>query len=235
MNNIDEIVCISLDISENRRKHFQKYFSNMSYRFNLVKKHKKGGVYGCFHSHISIIKDAYKRNIENILVFEDDAKPTASLTNENLEEVNNFLKLNKNYDCFYLGCFAIGAKTNNLLITPFNSISKNIYKFNPLATHAIIYNRRGMKKILNNYKNFIGLCHYDIYLSRYAKLNNYCYFPILIDQNFNFEYNIEALNLFELVLRNLYPIIELFKINYNISVIIFKIYLLINTYSRLFY
>lgn len=230
MNNIDEIICISLDISKDRREHFKKHFENIPYRFNLVKKHKKGGVYGCFHSHISIIKDAYKRNLENILIFEDDAKPTSSLTNESLEEVINFLKSNKDYDCFYLGCFPIGAKNNNLLITPFNSISKNIYKFNPLATHAIIYNRRGMKKVLKNYKNFIGLCHYDIYLSRYANLNNYCYLPILIDQNFNFEYNIEYLNILEFIIRKSYPILEFFKLNYNISFIIFKIYLLINKY-----
>lgn len=230
MNNIDEIICLSLDISKERREHFNKYFSNIPYRFHIVKKHKNGGVYGCFHSHISIIKDAYKRNLQTILIFEDDAKPTSSFTNENLEEVNNFLKSNKNYECFYLGCFPIGAKNKNFMIRPENAISKNIYKFNPLATHAIIYNRRGMKKVLKNYKNFIGLCHYDIYLSRYANLNSYCFLPILIDQNFNFEYNNEALNLFELVMRKSYPIIELFKINYNISFIIFKIYLFINKY-----
>jgi hypothetical protein len=41
-----------------------------------------------------------------------------------------------------------------------------------------------MEKILNTYKNFIGLSHYDIYISKYINLKNYCFMPMLFDQNY---------------------------------------------------
>jgi len=230
MDYFDEITCISLDIRNDRREHFKKYFSNIPYKFFIVKKHKKGGLYGCFHSHISILKDAYKRKLKNILIFEDDVYPTSYFTNEKMNEIIDFLKSNKDWDCFYLGCFPVGAKNNNFFITPSNSITNNIYNFNPTATHAVIYNRRGMKKVLNIYDKFIGICHYDIFLSRYANINSYCYLPILIDQNFNFEHNNQTLNILETFLRKCFPLLELFKLNYNMSLIIFKIYSFINKY-----
>ena len=64
----DDVICINLDISEDRRQHAQDIFDHLQIpaRFFTATKHKNGGMYGCFDSHIQIIQDAYKRNLNNI-------------------------------------------------------------------------------------------------------------------------------------------------------------------------
>jgi GR25 family glycosyltransferase involved in LPS biosynthesis len=92
----EDIVCINLDISIERRKHAEYYFDklNIPARFYTAKKHCKGGMYGCFESHIEVLKDAYKRNLNNLLVFEDDFLPTATYSNEKLQDAVIFMKNN---------------------------------------------------------------------------------------------------------------------------------------------
>ena len=48
-----------------------KYFEKLGIpaRFFITSKHANGGMYGCFDSHIQILIDAYKRDLDNILVF----------------------------------------------------------------------------------------------------------------------------------------------------------------------
>jgi len=229
-----EIYCISIDKCEDRRKHFKSYFSNIPFKFLIVKKHQKGGVYGCFHSHISIIKDVYKRGIKNVLIFEDDAYPTSYYSKENFEKIDEFLKKNV-WDCFYLGYFAFGInKKNDLLFkTPF--FNGNICQFNPMSSHAYILNRKGMKKILDRYERFIGICHFDYFLSGYADLKSYCFLPMLIDQNYSFNYQIEPLNIIEYILRKLYPLFNLFKIHQIFSILIYYRFYLIIILLYLFY
>jgi len=220
MDFINEIYCISIDKSIKRREHFKsKIPPNIPYKFVIVKKHKKGGVYGCFDSHIKIIKDVYNRGLDNVLIFEDDAYPTSSYSNKKLEDAIKFLKKNEDWECFYFGYMIGGLYNSNIFHLFSKRINNNIFKFNPTGTHAYILNRKGMEKILNTYKNFIGLCHYDIYLSKYINLKNYCFMPMLFDQNYYLEFNIESLNNFEYVLRKLYPFLNFIKINYYSSLI----------------
>lgn len=243
--NIDEIICLSLDISKKRREHFNYYFSklNIPFKYFIVKKHKKGGVYGCFHSHLQIIINAYKKNLEKILIFEDDAYPTSSFSNKKLNEAIEYMNNNDNCDCLFLGYFNLGINKDNNLLLFSQKINENIYKFNPLATHSYLLNRKGMEKIIKNYKNFIGICHYDFYLCKYAKLNNYCFVPMLFEQNYSLEYNVEPLNMLEFIGRKLYPLFNLIKINYNLSLLTYfrkqiiqviiyliKIYLILNIF-----
>lgn len=236
MDYINEIYCISLDKSKKRRDFFiSKIPSNIPYKFMIVKKHKKGGVYGCFHSHLKIIKDVYKRGLDNVLIFEDDAYPTSSFTNKNIEEAIHFLKTNEDWECFYLGYLIAGLYNSNIFHLFSERINSNIFKFNPLGTHAYILNRKGMEKILNTYKNFIGICHYDIYLAKYIKLKNYCFMPMLFDQNYYLEYNVEPLNNFEYILRKLYPFWNFIKINYYSSIITYNRSFIIIILLLLFY
>ena len=52
----DDIVCINLDISVDRKKHAEHYFEKLGIpaRFFTAVKHELGGLYGCFDSHIQI-------------------------------------------------------------------------------------------------------------------------------------------------------------------------------------
>jgi len=221
MNYLDKIICITLDNCIKRKNNFEKEFKNLNipYEFFIVKKHLKGGIYGCFDSHIKIIQDVYNKGLNNVLIFEDDAYPTKSFSIENFQKAINYFKQNKNCECLFLGYLIIGCN-NNLNFHFFsNKINHNIIKFNPLGTHAYIINRNGMKKILNNYKKCIGLCHYDKFLCKFTKLNNFCFIPMLFDQNYNLDYNIEALNIIEFILRKLYPLLNFIKIHYNSSLI----------------
>ena len=185
MDFINEIYCISIDKNIIRREHFKsKIPSNIHYKFLIVKKNKKGGVYGCFQSHLKIIKDVYERGLSNVLIFEDDAYPTSSYSNKRMEEAINFLKTNDDWECFYLGHMICGCEISNIFHLFSKRINNNIFRFNTFGTHAYILNRKGMEKILNTYKNFIGLCHYDIYIGKYINMKGYCFMPLLFDQNY---------------------------------------------------
>lgn len=220
----DEIFCISIDKNIKRREYARYYFSklNIQAKFFIVEKHMRGGLYGCFNSHITIIKYAYKKNYDKILIFEDDFMPTASYSDINLEKVFNFINNNNNnWDCFYLGYSCFKHNKNLLCSKP---ITKEIFQYNPLNTHAIIYNRNSMKKILDNYENYIGKVHYDIFLANCLNLNNYCYLPLMFEQNYSLNYDIEPCNFIENIIKLLYPLIFTFNFNYYCSIIIYLIY-----------
>lgn len=236
----DNIVCINLDISVERKKHAKYYFDklNIPATFLSVSKHEKGGIYGCFDSHIKIIKHAYENNYNNILVFEDDFIPTPSYNNELLKECIDFMKNNEEWDIFYLGYSILKEDYKDSITTIFNSkyVSKNIVQFNPFFTHALCYNKRSIHKIMETYNDYINEnVHYDMYLSSYIDLKNYCAIPILFDQNLQFEYNIPPIDFAERILRILFPLFSYTKIQYNIINIKYYINILYYKYNNLYY
>lgn len=109
-----------------------------------------------------------------------------------MEKAINFLKTNEDWECFYL----FSERINN-----------NFFKFNPLGTHAYILNTC-----------FIGICHYDIYLS-----------------NYYLEFDIEPLNNFEYIIRKLYPLWNFIKIHYYSSIITYYSSFIIIILLLLFY
>lgn len=224
MNNyFNEIICISLDKNKKRRDYAKYYFSKLGLdgKFFIVDKDKRGGLYGCFISHIILIKYALKKNYDNILVFEDDFMPTRGYSKENLEKAIDFMKSNNDWDCFYLGYSTINY--NKWLIGGLQ-ITKEIFKFRPTNTHAIVYNKRGMKKIIANYHNYLGKVHYDIHLSNHLKLNSYCYLPLMFEQNFSLDYDTEPTDLIELIGKKLYPFLFTTNFHYWFSLFIYYLY-----------
>ena len=216
----DDVVCINLDISEDRRHHAQDIFDHLQIpaRFFTVTKHKNGGMYGCFDSHIQIIKDAYKRNLNNILVFEDDFLPTDSYSHENLSNVIHFMKDNNDWDIFYLG-YSVLKDDHNGMSTIINSryYSKTIVQYNPFCTHALCYSRKAMKRILDTYSEYIGYVHYDMFIASYCDFENYCAIPMMFDQNFYFGHNNESNDGLEYIIRGIFPVIAFTKFNYRLS------------------
>jgi len=229
----DEIVCITLDTTESRRKHAEGWFKKLGIpaKFFVAKKHPKGGIYGCFDSHIKILIDAYKRGLDNVLVFEDDVMATDSYSEELVQKAIDFMKSNSDWDVFYFGYCHVNPH-NRQCILNVESINENIVQYNPLLSSALCYNKTAIKKILTNYKEYIGNFHYDHYISIFANLNNYCIVPMIMQQNLYLEYNIEAANLYDIIIRFLYPVIIYIKYEYRWSVIKYYLNILYYKYKE---
>lgn len=216
----DDIVCINLDISVDRKKHAEHYFKKLGIpaRFFTAVKHEYGGLYGCFDSHIQILWDAYERDLDYILVFEDDFLPTDAYSEEKLGQAIEFMSTHDDWDVFHLGYSCIKDNKDGVS-TIFSGIPYNddIVQFNPFCTQALCYNKRSIRKIIESYEDFIGEVHYDMYISTYADLNNYCMIPMLFDQNFYFEHNNESTDYIEAILRGIFPLLACTKLNYRMS------------------
>ena len=179
-NFFDKIYCINLKHRPDRYISANKIFKDLNIpnvEFYFAEKSAKGGRYGCFESHINVIKKAYNSGCNNILIFEDDLRPSIFYNLNLLEESIEFMK-NNDWDVFYLGYFIID---DNLKI--FESLNKkgNILKFNACATHALCLNKKSMKKILNIYEDYIDKIHYDRFLSHNI-FNNYVITPMIFEQ-----------------------------------------------------
>lgn len=218
----DDIVCINLDISTERKKHAQHYFDKLGIpaRFFTAKKHPKGGMYGCFDSHIQVVKEAYDKGLQNLLVFEDDFLPTASYSEEKLQSAIDFMKSRDDWDIVHLG-YSFIKDDHNELSTIFNAkyCTPDIVKYNPFFAQALCYSRKAMRTILENYEECIDVSHYDMYIASYLNLNSYCVLPILFDQNFYFQHNNESMNAIESVFRFLFPAIAFTKLNYRVTLL----------------
>lgn len=227
----DDIICINLKTRPDRKIYAEKVFKelNIPIKFLVVDKHPKGGIYGCFHSHIQIVNYMNKNNKNNVLVFEDDLIPTASYNIKHIDNAIQFMKNNTLWDLFYLGYFPINY-TNLYLTTP--SITNNVIKYNPHATHAYCINKRAIPNILNNFNQYIGKINIDVYLANYADLNNYCYVPMLFEQQLCFDSNIEPGNALEYIARKNQCLIQKSKINWRSSIL--KYYLNLYTWILIY-
>lgn len=232
----DDIVCINLNISKERKLHCQNVFKklNIPARFFTAQKHPYGGFYGCFHSHIEVVKSAYERGLDNILVFEDDVLPSPSYSEEKLAKAIEFLISSEEWDVFYLG-YSFMFETYETGFTSIVShgiqLSDDIMQYNAGTAVAICYSRRAMKRILETYEDYIGLIHYDQYLCASIDLKNYCIMPIIFQQNYCLDFNIESQHGMEYIVRNiLYPIDA--RINFTYCMSLMHYNYIMNAYRR---
>lgn len=217
----DDIVCINLISRTDRRLYAENVFRklNIPVTFVVVDKHPRGGMYGCFDSHVNIIKNAYDSGKNNILIFEDDLLPTDTYNQDHVKNAITFMQENNYWDVFYFGYFVF-----NYDVLPKNSYlnAKQVYphvvEYRPFATHAYCLNRQGMIRILNHYIRYIGKVHYDIYISRYTDARCFCYTPMLFDQKMCFSSDIEAQNIVENVARKIQCLADHYRFIWWISV-----------------
>ena len=153
-----KIYCVNIFEREDRYIHvtneFKKY--NIDVKFIRNFKHNKGGMYGCFESHIQCIKDAKKNNLDVCLIFEDDITLNEN-SKKNINTCLNFINNHKNIDILY---------SNRRSLLYLNKYyTKNIYSGKSLGTDCYFLNNKSINKILNNYQKYIGKIHYDAYLS----------------------------------------------------------------------
>lgn len=239
-NYFEDIVCINLDISTDRRKHAEFYFNklNIPARFYTAKKLPQGGMYGCFHSHIEILKGAYERGLNNILVFEDDFLSTASYSEEKLQSVIDFMKADTNWDIMHLGYSILKDDINSGISTILNGkyTTEDIVQYNPFCTVALCYSKKAIKKIIETYEDYLGIVHYDMYLASCLGFENYCVVPMLFDHNFYFEHNNQSTDGFEYLLRFIFPFFAFTKLNFRVTFLkyIFNKYNSLSRYMHLF-
>ena len=158
MNNpydfFDEIVCINLESRKDKRKQAENVFNklNIPAKFYTAIKSPHGGKYGCFESHINVIRKAYQKGLNNILIFEDDVLPSMYYSIDIINNCINFMKNNKNWDLFYLG-YCIGGPLKFIFLP--NIIKNDIHIGNILCCHAYAVNRPIMKDILDKSKYYL--------------------------------------------------------------------------------
>lgn len=217
-----DIVCINLATRSDRRSYAQSVFQkfHIPARFHLVEKHPKGGMYGCFDSHIQVIKHAYDSGKNNLLVFEDDLLPTETYSDDHVKHAIQFMKESKDWEIMYFGYFVFNYNLNpNKCYLNAEVVYPHVVKYNPFATHAYCLNRKGMEKILNKHLSYIGRVHYDIFLAEHSEIKSYCYTPMLFDQKLCFQSDIEARNLVEHAARNMQCFADKTKVLWRVSVV----------------
>ena len=155
-NYFDSVVCISLDEATERRTQCIKNFEQLGiddYSFYRTQRHKEGGRFGCFMSHLNVIKTAYDKGLDNVLIFEDDFIPSPSYDPQVIQGVIDFIGNGGNdWDIMYLGhCVKCSGRP---FYTP-KKVTASIYKMKPCCLHAYILSRRGMQKILEKSSTYL--------------------------------------------------------------------------------
>lgn len=150
-NYFDSIKCINLKSREDRYNRSKKMFAkhNIPVVYHRVDKHPNGGLQGCFESHIDVIKEAYEKGCERLIVFEDDIESTVHMTSLNMRKIIRFLK-KTDWDLFYLG-----PHPEIRRYTIKKTDISNIYKLHSICTHSYIINRPFMEKLIHT--KFVGL------------------------------------------------------------------------------
>lgn len=186
-NYFERIYCVNLDRRperwESSRKQFFKHHLNVE-RFSAVdgKNCKqvnalKPGEIGCLMSHLNILLECQKNNIENVLITEDDVEFC-----DNLNEV--FFKYEKElprWDMLYLGA-------NHALCNPYENnppikITEHVYRIlHAYSTHAYAVNKSCYQYLIDHISQMTHPL--DVMYSRVQKkLNVYLFRPHLAWQS----------------------------------------------------
>ena len=126
-------------------------------------------------NHFKLIQRAKDNNLENVIIFEDDALFDLPINFKKLKEVVSWLTT-VDWDIFYFGYCPWPI--------PFNIVrNKNIVKlYNPLCLHCYALSSKGINKILDAQKDYKGT-HIDKYIGCDISLNKYGIFPAISFQS----------------------------------------------------
>jgi GR25 family glycosyltransferase involved in LPS biosynthesis len=114
-----------------------------------------------FRTHVLMMKEAYDKGLNHVLIFEDDAEDRECINQELIDGVTSFLSINDDWDVFYLG------HQPDIFFVSSMRIRNNIYSVRSLCTHAYIVSRRFMKKMVSRFSYLL-----DVQQNNLAELNN---------------------------------------------------------------
>ena len=173
MDELEFIGCINLVDSEDRTNKSKLEFSKINIlekvHFLNAKKHKLGGKYGCFDSHLKMYRMALDKNVNYALIFEDDF----ILKNKTINEsINNALKCINKYKNFYRICLH-NSGTFKYKKTPI----KGVYESQFIFMRCYIISKLAMESAL---KLGVTNNHIDLeYLITWQKKKNFTIKPSL--------------------------------------------------------
>jgi glycosyl transferase family 25 len=101
LDDIKHTFYINLEHRTDRKEHVEKqlnYFGIKATRFNAIK--MENGAVGCTMSHLKILQEAQKNNLEHVLIVEDDITFLDPELFKN--QINNFFKLHDKWDVILL-------------------------------------------------------------------------------------------------------------------------------------
>ena len=144
MNNIPFIGCISLVEANERYVRCVSEFSKANFLdkvyFLRVNKHKKGGRYGCFDSHLKMYKIALDRGVDYALIFEDDFRLNHLNINKTMDRVSKCI--NKYPDFWKINLHDLGT------IVQKETPIKNVYRSQFVYSRSYIISKIAMKTAL---------------------------------------------------------------------------------------
>ncbi len=139
------IFCLTLKSTPLRRTHAIEQFKkvNLDGVVEFIERDTdpEGPMMGIWRSHLHILKTAYERGLDHVLVFEDDV--VFDLNNINQTLINkcvNFVS-EQEYDVFYLGHIPWWAK---------KTTAKDILQVRSVMLHSHIVSRRWMTWLFKN-------------------------------------------------------------------------------------
>lgn len=261
----DGVFVITLKERTDRQNHIVNLLRklNIPFEFYYTERHPRGGVIGCFSSHVNVQMIALQRGYKNALIFEDDIIPTPSYDPKIIAHIGSFMQTHPNWEMIQLGYGIKGSQKHELesmMIPPlytYNNhkvnmtydsvslliskrVSKHLLQYCGLLTHAYCISEKAMRNIisLSSYElSKEHVIHYDIWLLTILNMNNcYATAPMLFDQQWCFETNNDILNLAEGVSRPVLCTIQNFKLLYLYSsVAAYREYIFLSTAAICFF
>ena len=132
------------------------------------------GAWGCYRSHIEVLKHAIDNQLHRVLILEDDAVFCPNFSNE----VERFIKhLPQDWRMIYLGGQHIEihkgrpTKINEMVYAPYNANRLHAYSIQGVSNIQRVYD------FLVNPGNWTSLHHVDHFLGSFQKQNSGIYSP----------------------------------------------------------
>jgi hypothetical protein len=124
------------------------------------------------NNHLEIIKKAYQLNLNNVLIFEDDAYFELPLDLNKIRNIVDWLKISE-WDMFFFGYIPYPIP----LLLP---VSLDVVRvFTPMLGHAYAVNKSGINYIINNLQLFsnkhIDSVYSSLPLKKYGVWGNVCF------------------------------------------------------------
>ena len=219
------IYCINLKEKTDRKKNAYKEFKKNNIEpggvtFLNFNKHKRGGLYGCYDSHMKVWNDFYQnhKDKELCIVFEDDFEATENSIYY-LKKAISFIKKNKDkVDILFLHNKFIEYNDNHYKKDINNAYFTRGYGF---LAHVYIVNRKYIKSIFDKNDNHLpkpnGI-HFDIDINMnansilYSENIYYCKSHVFIQKELHSN---NYSNIFDEIIRKKYGNEFMFTFAFN--------------------
>eukprot|EP00928_Gymnodinium_smaydae_P032837 TRINITY_DN23688_c0_g1_i1.p2 TRINITY_DN23688_c0_g1~~TRINITY_DN23688_c0_g1_i1.p2 ORF type:complete len:143 (+),score=24.10 TRINITY_DN23688_c0_g1_i1:54-482(+) len=109
----DRVVCINLRERNDRYDTVLERFASVglgsdAVKFLRVERHPRGGRYGCYDSHRTVIQQAYDDGLSSVLIFEDDVEFRDGWERV-VEEAKEFLDAGMKFDALVMGAQSLSS------------------------------------------------------------------------------------------------------------------------------